>query len=88
MDDGQPAVTGEMEDEAMLHYFAIIDAEGNLAPVLSRLNEWLSENPAHQVAWERKLRTSRLIAAYLKASEPGSSAEELHEFWFMLSASR
>jgi ferric-dicitrate binding protein FerR (iron transport regulator) len=77
----QHTVTEQMEDEAMSHYFALTDAEGDLADALSKLNRWLRENPAHGVAWARARRMSRFMVLYLKATEPGASKEEIAAFF-------
>ena len=65
----------------MWHYFALLDAEEDVADVLSEVNAWLQQNPAHQVAWARAQRTGRLIAPYLKATRLGASKEEIAAFF-------
>lgn len=72
-------VTSEMKREAMSRYFDLIDT-GGAASVWVDLNTWLSQNPAHGLAWTRAQRIARLTAAYLRATEPGVDKEQLDTF--------
>ena len=76
-------VTEEMEDAAMRHFIDLMDAktEGNVAGVLSNVNVWLRQDPAHRVAWARMQRTNRLLVKYLMATEPGADKDEIAAFF-------
>lgn len=86
----QHAVTEEMDDQAMRHFFALMDArtEGNVVGVLSDVNAWLRRNPAHRVAWARIQRANRLLVAYLKATEPGASKQQIYAFFGAIAEER
>jgi hypothetical protein len=84
----QHTVTQQMDDEADSLFFALVDAGGDLPAVLSKVNDWLCENPAHRVAWARAQRTSRLLVALLKAGEPDASKEEIEAFFEAIAEER
>ena len=75
----QHEVTPEMKREAMSRYFDLIDT-GDAASVRAELNTWLSQKPAHVLAWTRAQQIARLTAAYLRATEPGADKEQLDAF--------
>lgn len=83
-------ITEEMDDEAMSHFFALMDAkqQGNVADVLSKANAWLRQCPAHRIAWARAQRTGRLLGPFLEATEPGASDEEIRAFFDAITEER
>lgn len=60
----------------MSRFFDFIDSEDK-ASTLSELKTWLRQDPAHQAAWARAQRSSRLTILFLRATEPGASTEEI-----------
>ena len=76
----QHTVTDLIQTAAISHFFALIDAQGNLATVLPKVNAWLSEEPAHHVAWEHLQCTCRLMRPFFKAAEPGASDQDIAAF--------
>jgi len=69
-------VSQEIEDEAMERFVNFIGSEDKTG-ALTELNAWLRQNPAHQIAWARARRISRLTVLFLDATEPGASKEEI-----------
>lgn len=69
----------ELDREAMSRLFDLIDAE-DVASVLLELNTWLRQRPAHRRAWVRVQRISRLMVAFLRATEPDAGKEDMDAF--------
>jgi ferric-dicitrate binding protein FerR (iron transport regulator) len=69
----------ELDREAMSRLFDLIDAE-DAAGVLLELSTWLRQRPAHRRAWVRAQRISRLMVAFLKATEPDGGMEDTDAF--------
>ena len=74
-------MTQETDDTATSYYFALMQAQGDVAGTLSEVNQWLRENSAHQIAWLRMQRTGRLVGPYLKATRPDASKEDIAAFF-------
>lgn len=69
----------ELDRQAMLRLFDLIDAEDS-AGALLELCTWLRNGPAHRRAWVRTQRISRLMVAFLKATERGRGMEDTDAF--------
>jgi hypothetical protein len=63
----------------MSRYFDLID-RGDTESVWVELVTWLSQNPAHGLAWARAQQIARLTGTYLRATEPCADKERLHTF--------
>ena len=63
----------------MSRLFDLTDAI-DITIVMFEVNTWLLQNPAHRLAWARVQRIARLIAAYLRATDPGADEEQMDKF--------
>jgi ferric-dicitrate binding protein FerR (iron transport regulator) len=69
-------VTEELEREALSRWFDLLDA-ADVGSALEELDEWIQQDPAHEIAWDSAVRLARLAALFLRAAEPGAGKEEL-----------
>ena len=72
-----------LRNSAIKWLAALLSAE-HVSSVLSELNSWLREDPAHRAAFAFARRTWRLAGPYLKATEPGTGREEFRAFMVAL----
>jgi ferric-dicitrate binding protein FerR (iron transport regulator) len=70
----------EVPSKAAAWLAAMILAEDR-SSLLPQLPTWLGEDPSHQCAFEDVMRAWRLLAPFLRATQPGGGPDEINAFF-------